>query len=513
RLEARHPALLREAQIVHTLWQAWHQQLQAEGWVEASAYYLQQLGTSLEYLPLRTHFYLAGFNRFTPAECEWLEQLAQRRPVHLLINGDPDDTGVQPRLGFLQTHAAGNPYTAFLQAALDNTAAPLLSRARTFAAAYPHSPVTERIHIHPAASFEHEIQLLTQAIQLALQQGERRIGIVTEDRKLARRLRAYLERSGIGLNDSVGWALSTTRAVALLENWLQCVENDFPYHAFLDLLKSSSTDDAEYLKLVYRFETDIVLHEKIANGMERYRRALKLRDERLSWWNNPQREKLIQLLDCYDQAALQFRTLLRKRAPARAFVAALLQSLQLLQLDHVFAADPAGQQVLALLERLQRSATALDAAIDWLGFRVWLGYALETHYFSPSADSQYVYLVNLQQSALQTFDTLIIAAADARHLPGAAGTLPFFNDTVRSALQLPDWRDRLAERQYMFRSLLENNRKIVISWQQETDSGPAALSPWLEMINHFHAAAYGRSLLAPVAIMAPAMADNNALPT
>jgi ATP-dependent helicase/nuclease subunit B len=517
RVTADHPSLLKEAHIVHTLWQAWHQQLQAEGWTDESSYYLRQLGQSLQRLPSHTHYYVAGCSRLIPAEMEWLCKLAEQRSLRVLVNGDIDDSGLLPRTGFL-FRAAEGPFSGFLQAVFGTADMPLLQRARIFGAVNQSSPASERIRMQAADSFEHEIQLVALEVRRAVQRGENHIGVITEDRKLARRLRAYLERIGIELNDAVGWALSTTRAVALLENWLQCIENDFPHHAFLDLLKSAAPEDDEYLRLIYRFETDIVLHENIGSGITRYRKALQYRARRLPWWNTGVQQQLSELLDRYERAAAALHKLMRKQAPADALARELLLSLQSLQLHRLLAADEAGRQVLALLERMQRGALAVGARIDWLDFRVWLGYALETHYFSPPTTNPRVQLLNLQQSALQSFDTLIIAAADENHIPGPAGTLPFFNDAVRSALKLPDWEQRLHERQHLFRCLLENNPRIFVSWQQTANGEPLALSPWLEIINHFHENAYGKGLLAAPAkqaIQADIYADtaNSSLPS
>ncbi len=494
-IENRHPALLKEAQIVHTLWQAWHQQLQAEGWTDTAGYYLRQLGQSLDRLPADSHFYVAGFSRFIPAETEWLHKIAEQRPLRVMVNGSIDKSGFQPRMGLLRDSSnSGGPFSEFLQAALDSTQAPLLQRARDFSAIHKSSPVADHLRLQPADSFEHEIQHAAFEVQRALQRGDRHIGIITEDRKLARRLRAYLERSGIELKDTAGWALSTTRAVAVLESWLQCIENDFPHHAFLDLLKSSTTDD-EQLKLIYRFETDIVLHENIGSGMRRYRKALQFRARRLPWWTNSVQQQLTELLDRYVQAASALQKMLQKPARADAYAQELLGSLQYLRLHNLFAGDEAGSQVLSLLERIQRSAAAAGARIGWSDFRIWLGYTLETQYFSPDTGNPQVQLINLQQSSLQGFDTLIIAAADENRIPGSTDVLPFFNDAVRSALKLPDWQERLRERQHQFRCLLENNARLFVSWQREADGEPLAISPWLEIINHFHETAYGRSLI------------------
>jgi ATP-dependent helicase/nuclease subunit B len=500
RLQADHPPLLREARIVHILWQAWHEQLHAEGWRDASEQYLHQLAQSLGQMPQQLSIYLIGHYRFVPAEIDWLQQLAQQRPVRILISGDTHDSEFTPHGGFLHdTGKSQRSYSAFLQAALAHEEIPLLDRARTFAATHPQSPTQNCIHIQPADSLEHEIRIIESILLNALSRGERHIGIVTEDRKLARRLRAHLEHSGIELHDSIGWALSTTRSAALLENWLQCIEGDFPHHAFLDLLKSTAllrNEPEDFLKLIYRFEMDLVLHENIASGINRYRNALRYRSARLPYWNQPVREQLQALLDLHDSAAQPLQKLLKRPAPAAAYMDALLTSLQKLELQHCLAADAAGQQILAVLDRMRRSSAAADTMMEWTDFRIWLGHILEIHYFSPPTSSRRVQLLTLQQSALYACDTLILAGADEQHLPTRTGGLPFFNDAVRNALGMPDWRDRLLEQQYLFRRLLESSPRIFATWQRERNSEPVHMSRWLEIIDQFHLAAYGIALTA-----------------
>jgi inactivated superfamily I helicase len=172
--------------------------------------------------------------------------------------------------------------------------------------------------------------------------------------------------------------------------------------------------------------------------MQRYRRALQSRARRLSWWNNAVAKQLTGLLDLYERAAAPLQKLLSQPARADTWAEELLRSLRQLQLQRLLADDEAGRETLSLLDRIHRSAASVGTRIDWLDFRVWLGYALETHYFAPATGNPGVQLINLQQSTLLSFDTLIIGAADENHLPGSADILPFFNDAVRGALKLPD---------------------------------------------------------------------------
>ncbi len=101
-----------------------------------------------------------------------------------------------------------------------------------------NSPATERLAVLDAAEAEPEARAIELQVRIWWLEGKRNIGIVTNDRKLARRVRALLERANILIQDAAGWRLSTTSAAAALIRWLDCIESNFFYGSLLDLLKS-----------------------------------------------------------------------------------------------------------------------------------------------------------------------------------------------------------------------------------------------------------------------------------
>ncbi len=530
-LAADHPILLREARIVHILWQAWQQQLAAENLIDPPAYYLQQLAGSLTHIPQNHRIYMIGFQHLLPAEQSWAASLMAQQQLQVVIVGQTESEQFTPCAN-LSGHYPHDDSTvqqqgfkAFLDYCFAHQAAPLLERAQQLGQQQPTSPALPRLSILGLNALEQEVQAVSLFVRLALSQNAKSIGIITEDRRLARRLRALLERSGIALYDSAGWALSTTRAGSVLDNWLQCIEGDFPYQAFLDLLKSpalgnllADTKDKDPLSLVYRLEQDVILHENIASGLQRYRLALELRAQRLGWKNQTQ-SRLRSLLKRFENAGLPLQKLYQHGlASTSTWLKQLRLSLQALHISDFLQDDPAGEQVLALLDNMQ--STKIHIQLSWTEFRTWLGRQLEQHYFIPPVARHGVQLLNLAQSQLQQFDALVIAGADQQHLPGHPDALPFFNDAVRLALGLPDWRQRLYARQYLFRSLLENSQETLITWQQNNKGEPVAACPWVEAMEHFHKSAYGQSLqhdtlreLLNNAALVPALTDNNVLVT
>src|SRR3569623_1984364 len=113
---------------------------------------------------------------------------------------------------------------------------------------------------------------------------------------------------------------------------------------------------------------------------------------------------------------------------------------------------------------------------------------------SALAPAAAVQLMNLTQSTLLHCDALILAGANAEHLPGSGVSSLFFNVAVRRDLGLPTARARYAQRSYAFRRLLECAPEIVITLQHEQNGEARLPSPWVEAISRFLGLAYGNDL-------------------
>jgi len=314
-------------------------------------------------------------------------------------------------------------------------------------------------------------------------------------------VRALLERAGITLQDSGGWALSTTSAAAVLERWLETVEEDFAHQPLLDVLKSPFVfpdDDREQLAdSVYRFEHDIIRHEKVARGLERYRSHIQRRQQRLpTRWTRETAAQLQQLLNRLDQAADPLRRF-PGGAPAKpaTLLEALHDSLEKLGIWAAFEQDPAGQRIIQEWQLLHAAATHCDLKMRWVEFRAWLGAALEGHDFRPATTDSPVLLMTLQQAQLGQYDGLVIGACDLEHLPARTAKSPFFNDPVRQDLGLPVWPERYAEQLQRFRRLLESAPRILLTWHQQANGEMRMPSPWLEALQTFHQLAWQDDLV------------------
>lgn len=320
---------------------------------------------------------------------------------------------------------------------------------------------------------------------------------MTENRRLARRVRALLERSDVALQDLAGWALSTTRAGAVLERWLECIEEDFSHLPLLDLLKSPfifSQLDSQQVKLAtYRLEHDIIRHENIARNLTAYKKTIHSRAAKLQWTSEIS-ELLIEILESFESANELLKPLLKGPHPASQYIDALSASIDLLGMTNLLQQDAAGMRIIEMLETLKHSANQYKLEFRWSDFRTWLGRSLEKFVFTPEKTFSPVTLMGLAQSRLQQFDALIIASAEHEHLPGKTNITPFFNNAVRQQLNLATTHEMLTDRFHHFRRLLEASPNVLITANNEENGEEVPLSPWLEIIHRFYQRAYASSL-------------------
>ncbi len=513
-------ALGDEARVVYTLWQALLDQLQAEHKTDAHSAYVSRLaGRSI---PGNLHFYLAGFHELYLAELAWCKALQERGQLSLILHGDApeemsgDEYAPDAPLVRLQKNmrcdstviAFRDDFTDFVNTVYAHGGAALAVRAREFTERHSNSPATGRLSVFAANGAEEEARAVDIQVRRWLIEGRSAIGIVCEDRRLARRIRALLERAGVTLQDTAGWALSTTSAASTIERWLQTVEQDFAHDPLLDLLKSSfvfpDRDRDKHLDTVYRLERDIIRRANLPRGLHQYRKHLThLTQGRVA---------TTQLIADLERASQPLLPLLKGHTHhPQTLLNALQESLQRLGITQALAHDDAGQRILAELEALQQALPGRSLRMNWREFRAWLARSLETAHFVPNNTGSPVQLLALEQTALCRFDALIIAGADHEHLPGGGPPSPFFNSAVRRELGLATRHDELCTRFYHFRRLLECapvapgvlppatlvlpcTSQVTITLRREQDGEPVLPSPWVEALQSFHLLAYGERL-------------------
>jgi ATP-dependent helicase/nuclease subunit B len=473
-----------EATIIQTLWQAWQQQLDAMQLEDDTGALKQQLLCPLPDKIKHKHFYIVGLSQFTPLEQSWCEQLKKKASVTYITQSTDSETDLATKELTL-LHNIYSQTRSFHE------------RTQNFKI---NSSFLDHIKLYDAQSAEQETQAVDLKIRMSLLNGKKNIAVVTENRKLARRLRALLERTHVTIQDTAGWALATTSAATVLERWLECIEQDFAYQPLLDLLKSpffcEQTDFNEHLNLVYRFEQDIVLHENIANDLQRFKSGIKNRTQRLNLSNTGTAAQLLLLLDKIETASSKLSALFKNQQTSTPdiWISYFIESLKQLGIYQQLSSDIAGQRVQEELEKLTQAHLSANPEMSWLDLRTWIGSTLEREQFKPQEKISTVKIMNMQQAQYCQFDTLIIAGANMKSFPGCASQHAFFNQSVRQALQLKNWQQTKENNFSQFQHLLLAANDILITWQAEQNGEWMQTSPWVSSLQDFSQHALHRSL-------------------
>ncbi len=318
-----------------------------------------------------------------------------------------------------------------------------------------------------AAGMEHEAQAAAQTIVDWMAQGVQRIALVPQDRVVARRLRALIERAGIVVADETGWKLSTTRAATALHAWIELVASRGDPERLLDFLKSPFIVHPALADPAQRGALEAALvGAGVGAGWEALARALA---------EQPQAQGLVEAIarEAHRYAA---------RKPVAAWVDATLAAFDALGSAAAIAQDKAGAQVLEMLGKLARDCERLEPPFSLGEWRVLLDLQMEQTVFVAPHDDRRVVMVPLNGSMLRDFDAAIVVGADAEHLPSRPAEVLFFANAVRRELGLETRESRQRQQLREFASLLLGCRRVVLSWQARRDGEPVAPSPWIQRL-------------------------------
>lgn len=459
------PWLSREAQVVQRLWQAFTQDTGARS---PAATYRRRLDAALGSLTDGEALYFCGLDDVDAGEAAAIAAALRSGRAELWLQGRLEGhdgaslralcaaIGIAPQPVASTTDARG----ALLDIAYasDDVGA-VDGRDRG------HGPLPQGLALVEAAGPEHEARCVELAVRQALLDGAGQVAVIAGDRRLARRLRALLERAGLALEDRAGWALSTSSAAATLDAWLQCLETGFQFRPLLELLKSGF------------MEPPAAALEELERGLIYGRPAI---EGGLPEFIASARSKALQdLLRGLQRAAT---SLPRGTAPATRWMELLLGSLRALPAWEALLADPAGARLAGVLGELDAACRGVSLALDWPQFRELLDRAIEGETFVPEARGGPVRLVTLAQAQFERPDLLVLAGATRDQLPGSGGATPFFNASVRRELGLPDWTARRALALSRLRRALQCAPRVLVTWAPASLDEPAQPSPWLEAV-------------------------------
>ncbi|MGE5027032.1 MAG: PD-(D/E)XK nuclease family protein [Betaproteobacteria bacterium] len=476
-----------EARLVHELWFAMSRG--GDGRVDGvTAYHLKLARLAEE---AAAPVYAVGLSGLTSVEQAFFRRYGEKQPVRLY---GCDGKVAADALGALLRATWQPPAPTE-----DEGATPCLrERAADFAGDCPESPLRERFALFEAYSLEQEAQAVDGQIREWLRAGKSAIAVIVQDRLVARRARALLERGQILVADETGWTFSTVAASSAVMRWLDAVASRFHHLDLLDLLKSplifADWDAGARKRAVYGLE-QLVRRHSVVSGLHHYR-------------NLAQREGATDVLDLLARLERAQAVFGGKKRGLAAWLASLLESLEALGLRLGMERDLAGEQLLHLLTRLQREL-GQDQGLFSLGeWRRWLDGQLESATFRDTGILSPVVFTHLGAARLRRFDGVIVAGGDAAHFPGRGKESVFFNQSVRAQLGLPTFEQDLEQMERDFATLLAGCGTMLVTWQAQKGAEPNLASPWIERLESFHLMAWREGL--PRRAMAPPQSESEA---
>ena len=343
--------------------------------------------------------------------------------------------------------------------------------------------VRENLRFFAATSLEQEARAAAMQVRLWLQAGKRDIAIVAQDRVVARRMRALLERAQVLVADETGWTFATLSVSTVLDRWLAALQSDFYHHDLLDLLKSpfifSDMTASGRKSAVYQLE-QLLRKQGVVAGLGNFI-ALAGHETVLH-----------QPLARVRQAAALLEQG-RKKTLAE-WLGSLRESLKVLGIDDGLQQDTAGVQLLHALETWQQELASDAGRYRFAEWRRWLAQQLDTLTYRDSGIDSPVRFTHLAATRWRSFDAVLLLGCDADHLPSVADGGRWFNDAVRGSLNLPTRSTHAARQHDDLLALVALNDCVLVTWQKEQGGEARLLSPFLQMLRDGHEQAHGGDL-------------------
>ncbi|MEQ1526400.1 MAG: hypothetical protein ABL911_06620, partial [Gallionella sp.] len=322
-----------------------------------------------------------------------------------------------------------------------------------------------------ATSLEQEARAAAMQVRRWLNEGKRDIAIVAQDRVVARRLRALLERAEVLVADETGWTFATLSVSTVLDRWLTALQSDFYHVDLLDLIKSpfifADMAASERKSVVYQLEQLLRKHG-VVSGLDKFL-ALAAHEVALH-------EPLARLR----QAAALLEQ--GKKRTLAEWLSALDESLNVLGIDSGLSQDDAGQQLLRALETWRQELAQDTGRYAFHEWRRWLAQQLDTQTYQDSGITSTVRFTHLAATRWRAFDAVLLLGCDADHLPSVADGGRWFNDAVRSTLNLPTRSIHAARQHDDLLALLKMNNCALVTWQKERNGEACMLSPFLQIL-------------------------------
>ncbi|MBX3619976.1 MAG: PD-(D/E)XK nuclease family protein [Rhizobacter sp.] len=329
-----------------------------------------------------------------------------------------------------------------------------------------HACLATSLSLAVCEGFEHEATCAAAQVLAHVRRGQVPVALVAQDRLLVRRVRALLERHGVGLQDETGWKLSTTRAAGQVMALLRAAHPQAAADLLLDWLKAGAWPNAA------RGLDEL----EAACRREAWTQVASIRPERL----NDAAARL-----WADAMAVLQAFAAERRQALSAWLAGLRLALERSGMLDTLVPDPAGQQVLQALHLDASAWAGYDAALTPMAlsdFTAWVDAALEDASFVPEpAPEPSVVITPLARLMLRPFAAVVFPGADDHHLGVAVGPQPLLSEAQALALGVPTAGERREAEALAF-AHATSGAPVALFYRRSEGGEPLAVSPLVEQL-------------------------------
>jgi ATP-dependent helicase/nuclease subunit B len=325
--------------------------------------------------------------------------------------------------------------------------------------------------------FEDLAQCSAASVLDHLRSGRAPVALIAQDRVLLRRVRALLERQGLGIQDETGWTLATTAPAAQLMAMLRAARRDATVDDWLAWLKTPLAAS---------------LREK---GGSASLGALEAHCRRRGW-SAPHAVRADRLPPGSErlwEAAREALVPLQSRGAQalEAWIEALKQTLQQLGADERLARQPAGgPQVLEALWLSKtpwpgsgHEAVLRGAQLTASEFVDWVSQTLEAGEYKPPLEGGLQIMITpLARTMLRPFGAIVLPGADAATLGPVPPGPVLIGDTFAREIGLPTVEGKRQALAWQFAQLLRAPALTLLR-RGHLGSEPLAASPLLDRLD------------------------------
>ena len=349
-----------------------------------------------------------------------------------------------------------------------------------------------------AKRFEELAWAAAKTIEQHLIDGKTKLALVAQDRLVARRARALLARLGPALNirDETGWKLSTTRAAAALNSWLELIRApkdgpsakallEFLQNPFLDLGKILNRDPESCTGLIAELE-DILVASKAESGWKTFYLAIEGAQENAA--KTSSRLPSAALLEILQFVRERHHEWLTLKVDCNKAYTLLQANLEAVGMTQSLNQDSAGKQLLEVLKAFDLSKSEYQETpirlSEWLSL---LKTVIESASYQEAGKEAKATLsiLPLSSTRLRDFEAVVVVGCDEQQLPAYSEPPLFFSDALNQLLKTSTIAMQFVQQARDLSQLLVSCPNVDLLWQSKSNNGePLRPSAWIQRLQN-----------------------------